>query len=245
MNPIKSLVLAAMIATVSCFIVGCGSGDEEVEQSQQVVRNIPKPKPRPKAKTTTELQSSLSIDDRIYMDELDSPKDEESRIAVLQFFNAILHTDVSTLQGMLSLSDQIELESMIGAGLDAYMQNISMVLLQTGSSPDGQSCVIAKFEHINVEFDYQVQVWFYQNDSSVYTFESAPTQPNLVDKLSGNWVANYVELLEKQIEIAEQPDAGTSYTLAGEATTTSGGSGPKPPSGPGPRGPGGPSGPGR
>ena len=115
-----------------------------------------------------------------------------------------------------------------------------MVQLQTGSSPDGQPCVIAKFEHVNIDFDYQVQVWFYQNTGSGFSFESAPTQPYLVDMLSGNWVTDYFELLEKQKEIASQPDAGTSYTLAGEATTTSGGSGPKPPSGPGPRGPGGP-----
>ena len=243
MNLIKSLVLAAMIATVSCFIVGCGSGDEEVEQTQQVVRNIPKAKPRPKAKTTTELQSSLSIDDRIYMDELDSPRDEASRVAVLQFFNAILHTDVSTLQGILSLRDQAELRAMMDSGLEEYLQNVSMVQLQTGSSPDGQSCVLALFE---IGLNYQVQLWYYQNTGNGFTFESGSTRPNLVGSLSGNWIANYFEQRDKQMEIANQPDVGLSYTLAGEATTSdSRDSGPRPPSGPGPQGPRGPAAPGK
>ena len=243
MNRGKTLILAAMLASVSCFGVGCGSGDEQVENPQQVVRTKPKAKPRPKAKTITELQSSLSIDGRILLDELDAPRDEAARIAILQFFNAILNTDVSTLQGMLAINDQIELGVMMDSGLDAYMQNISLVQLQTGSSPEGQSCVLALFE---IGLNYQVQMWYYQNSGSGFTFESGSTRPNLVGSLSGNWITNYFELLDKQIEIANQADVGMSYTLAGEATTSdSRDSGPRPPSGPGPQGPRGPAAPGK
>ena len=92
MNRNKTFVFAAMLATLSCFGVGCG-GDEAVESPQPVVRNIPKAKPRPQAKTVTELHSSLSIDERIFMNELDAPRDEASRVAVLTFIDAMLNVD--------------------------------------------------------------------------------------------------------------------------------------------------------
>jgi len=234
--------LGAMLAVVACFGVGCNSDDESPEVTQPVVRNIPKAKPRPKAKTIAELQTKLSIDDRIYMAEENAPRDEVARVAILQFFNAMLHTDVSTLQSMLSLNDQTELLAMMDSGLESYMQNISLVQLQTGVSPEGRSCVLAIFE---VGLDYQVQVWFYQNNASVFSFESGPIRPNLVDKLSGIWITNYFDQRERQTEIANQADADTTYTLAGE-TITSGDSDPRSPGGPrGPIGPGGPSGPGK
>jgi len=243
MNRSKILALGAMLAVVVCFGVGCNSDDESSEATQPVVRNIPKATPRPKAKTIAELQTKLSIDDRIYMAEENAPRDEVARVAILKFFNAMLHTDVSTLQSVLSLNDQTELLAMMDSDLESYMQNISLVQLQTGVSPEGRSCVLAIFE---VGLNYQVQVWFYQNNGSVFSFESGPTRPNLVDKLSGIWITNYFDQRERQIEIANQPDAGTSYTLAGETTTSGADSGPRSPGGPrGPRGPGGPSGPGK
>ena len=66
-----------------------------------------------------------------------------------------------------------------------------------------------------------------------------------MNKLNGDWIVNYFEQRDRQEEIANQPDAGVSYTLAGETTTlddldTGQQDRPK-----GPRGPGGPSGPGK
>ena len=142
MNRSKILPLGAMLAVVACFGVGCNSDDESPEV---VVRNIPKAIPRPKAKTIAEIQTKLSIDDRIYMAEENAPRDEVARVAILQFFNAMLHTDVSTLQSMLTLNDQTELLAMLDSGLESYMQNISLVQLQTGFSPEGRSCVLAIF----------------------------------------------------------------------------------------------------
>lgn len=241
MNRNKTFVFAAMLAALSCFGVGCG-GDEAVESPQPVVRNIPKAKPRPQAKTVTELHSNLSIDERIFMNELDAPRDEASRVAVLTFIDAMLNVDTNALGGFLSPQDQVQLQAMVADGLSSYMQQISMVQLSTGSSPDGKSCVLALFE---VGLDYQIQVWFYENTGDGFSFKAGPTRPNLVNKLNGDWIVNYFEQRDRQVEIANQPDAGASYTLAGETTTlddldTGQQDRPK-----GPRGPGGPSGPGK
>jgi hypothetical protein len=241
MNRNKTFIIAAICAAISCFGIGCG-GDEPVEPTRPVVRNTPKAKPRPKAKTITELHSSMSIDDRILMEELYAPRDEKSRVAILEFFDAMLNVDATTLQGLLSYQDQIEFQSMVEAGLASYMQRVSMVQLTTGTSPDGKSCVLALFE---VGLDYQIQVWFYENKGDGFSFEAAPTRPNLVNKLNGDWVVNYFEQRERQIEIANQPDIGASYTMAGETTTSddldSGSTEPTP----GPKGPSGPSQPGK
>ena len=114
-------------------------------------------------------------------------------------------------------------------------------------SPEGRECVMGVFE-INLE--YQLQIWYFKQEDGVYTFEAVETAPNLVNKLSGDWMSNYFTLRAKQLEIAQQPDEETSYTLAGETTHSDGGlgdgGGPPRPGGPGgPRGPVGPRGPGR
>ena len=242
MNRNKTFLFATLLAGISCFGIGCGGEDETVETNQPVVRDIPKAKPRPQAKTVTELHSNLSIDDRIFMNELDAPRDEASRVAVLTFMDAMLNVNTNTLVGFLSPQDQIQLQAMVADGLSSYMQQISMVKLSTGSSPDGKSCVLALFE---VGLDYQIQVWFYENSGDGFSFEAGPTRPNLVNKLNGNWIENYFEQRDRQVEIANQPDAGASYTLAGETTTLDdldAGQRDRPQ---GPRGPGGPSGPGK
>ena len=248
MNRNKTFVFAGMLAALSCIGVGCGGDDEAVETLQPVVRNIPKAKPRPQAKTVAELHSNLSIDERIDMKELDAPRDEASRVAVLTFIDAMLNVDTNALGGFLSPQDQVQLQAMVADGLSFYMQQISMVQLSTGSSPDGKSCVLALFEFgldYEVDSDYQIQVWFYENTGDGFSFKAGPTRPNLVNKLNGDWIVNYFEQRDRQVEIANQPDAGTSYTLAGETTTlddldTGQQDRPK-----GPRGPGGPSGPGK
>ena len=242
MNRNKTFVFAGMLAALSCFGVGCGGDDDAVETTQPVVRIIPKAKPRPQAKIVTELHASLSIDERIFMSELDAPRDEASRVAVLTFIDAMLNVDTNALGGFLSPRDQAQLQAMVADGLSSYMQQISMVQLSTGSSPDGKSCVLALFE---VGLDYQIQVWFYENRGDGFSFEAGPTRPNLVNKLNGAWIENYFEQRERQVEIANQPDAGASYTLAGETTTLDDLDAGQKESPQGPRGPGGPSGPGK
>ncbi|MEE2912260.1 MAG: hypothetical protein VX436_00485 [Planctomycetota bacterium] len=243
MSQNKTFLSAVMLVASACFVVGCGGGDEPVEQPKPIVRNTPKAKPRPQAKTVEELQISLSVDDRIILDELDAPRDEASRVAILTFIDAMLRVDAATLKSFLSLQDQTQLQAMIDNNLSSYMGGVSMVQLRTGPSPEGRACVLALYE---VGLDYQIQVWYYENTGDGFSFEAGPTRPSLVNKLSGDWIVNYFDQREKQIEIANQPDVEASYTMAGETTTSNddmGSGGEDRPKGP--RGPGGPSGPGK
>ena len=218
MNQTKCVLSAILLLTVSMIGLGCGAEEEKKAQAPdaQTRRTAP---PRPTTRTVDQLTSALSIDDRIYLDEEEAPRTEKQRIAILNFFNAMLHTDVGTMKSMLSYSDQLELEVMIDAGLSTSMDTVSLVELKTGDSPEGRMCVMAIYE---IDFDYQVQLWYLDESGASTTFSAVDTPPNLVDKLSGNWIQNYFELKLKQAEIAQQPDAETSYTLAGDLTSSDG-----------------------
>ena len=176
-------------------------------------------------------------DTRITFDDHESPSTDADKKAIFQFFNAMLKADNQELTSSLSFSDQLELAPMMKAGFKDQMDSVTMLMLKTGSSPDGDACVMAIFE---LGLDYQVQLWFFEEEDRKYTFTAAETPPNLVDQLSGNWVTSYFELKKKQAEIALQPDEESSYSLAGESTSTDGslGGDNNSPSGPGPGQPG-------
>lgn len=229
------------VVVISSMVIGLAScsGDSAPEEPQQQVRQTPKPSPRPKVKTVAQLQKELDVDERIYLDEKQAPRKAESRQAVLKFFNAFLNVDRPILQNMLSFSEQLEVDAMIEAGLSDMMDKVTFLELKTGTSPEGKECALAIYE---IGMDYQVQVWYFENKSGPFTFTAAETPPNLVNRLSGDWLASYFALKEKQTELANQPDSETSYALAGETTSSSGSldtNQPKAPSGPlGPGGPG-------
>lgn len=235
----QSKMILTSIACSAFVLFGGGCGGEEEKTQQQVVQQRPKAPPRPQARTVEKLVESLSIDPRIQLDELEAPKSEAQRIVILKFFDAMLRADAESLKSMLSFKDQLELDAMVTEGLSSSMEEVSLVMLQTGQSPEGKPCVMAIYE---IGSDYQVQLWYIENSGQSSTFAAVETPPHLVDKLSGEWIENYFEWKSKQTEIAQQPDEDTSYALAGEQTSSSGsqggGSNPGIPGGP-PGGPGG------
>ena len=218
MNQTKCVLTAMVLLAVSMLGLGCGA-DEEKKNQAPVAQTRPTAPPKPTTRTVDQLTSSLSIDDRIYLDEEEAPRKEKQRIAILNFFNAMLLADEGTLKSMLSYGDQLELEAMIESGLSTSMDAVSLIELKTGDSPEGRMCVMAIYE---IGMQYQVQLWYLDESGSGITFSAVSTPPNLVNKLSGNWIQNYFELKLKQAEIAQQPDAETSYTLAGELTSSDG-----------------------
>lgn len=239
----NKLSLIFVFSFLSAFLLGCSSEDSATNEPQEVVRTAPKPRPKPKAKTTSDLKSELAIDNRILMEELESPRKEAAKRAVLTFFDAFLRADTQTLKTMMSFNEQLELDSMIENGLVDMMSQVSLLQLQTGSSPESKETVLAVYE---IDLDYQVQVWHYLETNGSFMFTAAETPPNLVNRLSGNWLASYFDLKDKQTEIANQQDAESSYILAGEASSEGSDRGQDPgvPRGPGPGGPSRP-GPGR
>ncbi len=239
MNQSNKYIVVTILSSMTLFGLGCG-GEEVVEAPQPKARTVVK-KPKPKARTIEELKEQYGIDGRIYLDELEAPRDEPSRIALLEFFDALLKVDEASLENSISFSDKLELNAMVSAGLAEYMDSVSRLDLKVGINPLGGSCVMGIFE---IGMEYQVQLWDFSSDGSAVTFSSLEIPPNLVNTLSGNWIESYYALMDKRAEIALQPDAGASYVLAGEtdreAKSDEGGSGP---SGP-PKRPGGPLSPG-
>ena len=240
----QSKKVAVLIAVGMLTVVGGGCGSEEEKKAPvPVVQERPKAPPKPKAKSVEELVSSMSIDPRIDLDENDAPRSEQQRIAILTFFDAMLRVDATALKGMLSVKDQLAFDAMVDDGLSSFVDDVSLVMLKTGNSPDGRACVMAIYE---IDLDYQVQLWYLDETGNSMTFVAVETPPRLVNKLSGNWIKNYFEWKNKQAEIALQPDEEISYALAGERTSSDGsvGTDESRPGGPsGPSSPGGPSGP--
>ena len=239
MNLMNKSILATLLSSSVLFSLGCNNSEEEVVDASPVVKTVVK-KPKPKVKTIVQLIDKLSIDDRIHLDELEAPRVEKSRVALLQFFDALLKCDAASLKNSISAGDRIELDAMINAGLSEQMNTVTRLDLKIGLDPSGSDCVMGVFE---IGMDYQVQLWGFQFDGQKSTFTSMPTHPNLVDTLSGNWITSYFALIDKQTQIALQPDAGSSYILAGETDKeTNSDSQDDGPSGP-PSRPGGPSAP--
>jgi hypothetical protein len=238
MNQSKLVVTLFVLSLLALVAGGCG-GEEKKKAPAPIVEERTKAPPIPTSKSVEQIVASLSIDPRIYLDENEAPRSEKQRIAILKFFNAMLQANASSIKGMLSFADQMELSAMMDAGLADSMDEVSLVILKTGENQDGKPCVMAVYE---IDLDYQVQLWFIEELGNKFTFKSAETPPNLVDKLSGNWVENYFALKKKRAEIAQLPDEETSYTLAGELTSTDGSLGGSDqegqPGGPGPSGPG-------
>ncbi len=243
MNLLKIAFIATLITGFSTFGLGCG--EEVVEAPKPVVKA--KPKPKPKAKAIELLMSELSIDPRVYVDEEEAPRDEQTRIAILQFFDSMLKVDVSALKKVLAIEDQLELDAMVNSGLASQMEEVSYVDVKIGSSPDGRQCLMAVYE---IGMDYQVQVWYVAKSGDGFTFTSESAPPNLASHLRGDWMTHFFELREDMFEIANQPDDDSSYTIFGGSTegdSSSSGSGrpsPSPSPSPSPGAPGGPSAPG-
>ena len=238
MNQSK-IILTSIVCSAGAFF-GSGCGGEEETKAPPVVQARPKAPPKPPAKSVEKIVESLSIDPRIHLDEKEAPRSESQRIAILTFFDAMLRADAEALKSKLSFNDQLELDAIVNNGLASLMDDVSHVFLLTGESSEGKPCVMAIYE---TDLDYQVQLWYIENSGKDSTFVAVETPPNLVEKLSGNWIENYFVWKGKQAKIAQQPDEEASYALAGESTSSSGNQGGGTNPG-GPSGPSGPSGPG-
>jgi hypothetical protein len=107
---------------------------------------------------------------------------------------------------------------MVRNGLQEKMNDVSFVDVQIGTSPDGRQCLMSVYE---IGMEYQVQVWYLTKSGGAFTFTAAQTQPNLANILRGDWLTNFFELQEEMIEIANQPDDDSSYSIFGGSTSGS------------------------
>ena len=219
-------VMPAMLA-VSVLAAGL-AGCAEEEPPPPVAKKAPPPPPPPPPppiKTVADLMADLGIDDRVVMEESQAPASTEDRKALLTFFDAFVRGDDRSVGSMLSFTDQQSLQELVSSGAwgETTGDEIAQVTVQAGRA-NGLNCVLALFE---VGSTYQPQLWYYTSMGSGYQFEAAPTPPNVVDRLSGNWIESWHELLAEEALLAVTPDVEIEPIPEDEDVDTrgSGGSG--------------------
>ena len=193
-----------LAATVTIGLTGCGEDAEPV----QVVDTTPAPPPPPPPPSVTpisDLMAQYNIDQRISLEEEYAPSTDPSRIAVLQFFHAMVTADNIGMSSMLSSTDQEELSDIVDSGnFQNAVAGIGAVQLRSGITPNGDEAVVAI---IQTTGEYQPQLWRFEADNFGTSFTSGPTPMNVMEQLSGtDWVGRWYELLDEELEIALRLD---------------------------------------
>ena len=232
---LRSLLIGSSAALV--LLTGCG-GEEEakplVQAEPEVV--VDRTPPPPPVTPVSELMAKYGIDDRVRLMEQDAPGTDAERIAVLQFFHAMM-AQHSEFEKMLSSEDRMEFNTMMqGDAMSNAIAEISEVRLQCGASPDFKPAVVAIIETYD---GWQPQLWTYQISSNSMAglppvFTSGPTPLSVMSKLSGSGqVQQWYQLLDEELTIANRPEEDAesvkvdmSNELNDVSETGSGGPGP-------------------
>ncbi len=227
-----TVTVLLLSAGATLGLAGC-DGEEEV--AAPIVKKAAPPPARIIAPTVTpvsELMATHGIDERIEMPEQFAPSTDESRIAVLKFFDAMIKGDSTGLGVMLSNTDQTELNELAADGtFEEITSDIGTIQVRTGMTPIGDEAAIAIIQTYE---DYQPQLWRLVSDGyGGATFYSAPTPMNVMEKLSGdNWIQRWYQLLEEELAIAlkldEEVKAPQRDLSKGNNAEISGGSGGSP-----------------
>lgn len=136
--------------------------------------------------------------------------------------------------------DQIEqIAGLVGTpGWDGLVTDAmqSLAAAPTTASPTlyaGEECVLALFI---VDGREQVQLWYYEQAGDRFVFRSAPTPPNMINRLSGtNWIKSWHDIIDREMMLAFQPDeriAPRQQRLDDGDDSSSPSSGPSGPAGP-------------
>lgn len=215
MNHKTNLTVAGLSAVLACgavFLVGCG-GQPPQQVAVAPPAPAPPPPPPPPAITSIEdLMAELNIDRRLVLPEDKAPNNNADRKAVLVFFDAMARGNSQSLKGMLPLADQMELNALVESGAwTETAARIQKVQIQTGSNSLGQKCALAVIEvGTGTDMTFQPQLWYYNTDQEDAVFEAAPTPPGIMDKLSGDWIAAWHQILADELALAEKPDEDLS-----------------------------------
>lgn len=253
----RTLCLGLLLVSAT-LLAGCSKEEEK----KQVAAPPPPPPPPPAPRCPLDqLRTELQISDKVVISEAEAPPNCDDRRNILVFFDAFVNGHSDTLREMMDPEDSIQLEAMINANhLESSSTRIREVSLQTGTSPEGRSCVLALYL---LDDGYVAQLWYYKDVFGASNFEAAPQPPDVVERLSGtDLIESWFTVLQKERELYEEydeqvddltPQAETSNTGSGwgsGGSRTGGGGvptgpiGPGGPGGPNPNGPVGPGGPG-
>lgn len=237
--------LAACAVALAGSMLTLGGCAGEDDQQVAVVPPPPPPPPPPPAPAVTpiaDLMAELNIDKRVVLPEERAPATDPERKAVLVFFDAFARGNAQALRSMLPLSDQLELKALVDSGdWEKTASQIQRIEVQTGSNNLNQKCALAVFEvgH-GATTNFQPQLWYYTLEEDAAMFEAAPTPPGILDKLSGDWIAAWHQILAAELELAQKPDDDVTVPQrnldSGQGPSTSSGGGGGAPGGPAPPG---------
>lgn len=224
--------MPVLVALSTSLIIG-GCAEEEPEPIVKAAPPPPPPPPPPPALTAiSDLMAQYDIDQRIQLSEEFAPGNDPSRIAVLQFYDAMVGGDVPAMSVMLSNTDKDELMVMDADGSFAdAIAEIGSVQLRCGYTPGGDEAVVAILQTYD---DYQPQLWrFTADEYGSSKFSSGPTPVNVMDKLSGNdWISSWYQLLDQELAVAMELDEAIQAPIRdlnkGDDAEISGGGGSNP-----------------
>ena len=209
-NVCRKVVRAAAVLSVAAALAMIGCAGEEPKQVAAVAPPPPPPSPPPKPLSTPveQLMDELNIDRRIVLAEERAPDNDVDRKAVLVFFDALARGNSQSFKGMLPLADQMELNALVQSGAwKDTTSKITKVEVQTGKNSLNLKCALAVVEvGSGADMTFQPQLWYYNSEREEPVFEAAPTPPGILDKLSGDWIASWHEVLAAEFALAEKPD---------------------------------------
>jgi len=205
---LKCGLCAALLIGVSAIAPGCG---EEEEAPVAVAPPPPPPPPAPEAPAVLsieQLMAELNIDPRVHLPEDKAPGTTADRKAVLEFFDAFARGNSASLKSMLTEADQRQLAALVAS--PAWKQatsQIKQIDIQTGTNPTGQKCALAVLETGSGSVTtFQPQLWAYNTENETPVFEAESCPPGILDKLSGDWIAAWYQILADEMALATKPE---------------------------------------
>jgi hypothetical protein len=205
----------SVVALASMLTVGAGCTKEE--EQVVVAPPPPPPPPPPPAPTVTpieQLMAEMNIDPRVALPEDKAPDNDVDRRAVLSFFDAFARGNDRAVQQALPEADRPQLAALVESGeWKSTTSRVQKIGVQCGSSPLGDKCALAVFE-VNGGGDmFQPQMWTYNTDDEAQArFEAVASPPGIMDRLEGDWIASWFEILEEEMRLANAADE--EYTIA-------------------------------
>jgi len=152
--------------------------------------------------------AELNIDPRVSLPEDRAPDNDDDRRAVLEFFDAQARGNAQALRSMLPLGEQLQLAAMVEDGTwNDAVSKILEVQVQTGSNSLSQKCALAVIEVGNGPTrTFEPQLWYYTTSGGEVQFEAAPAPPGILDRLSGDWIASWHQILDTEMAKSQEPD---------------------------------------
>jgi hypothetical protein len=157
--------------------------------------------------------TEMNIDPRVSLPEEKAPDNDADRRAVLSFFDGFARGNDKAVSKMLPDTDRPQLAALVENGSWAgTTSHISKIDVQCGTSPTSDKCALAVIEVKGAGEMFQPQLWTYNTAEDHAVFDAVATPPSILDKLSGDWISRWYQILEEEVALASKAD--DEYTMA-------------------------------